>query len=194
MELTYLALCSCGAYSFQINNNTTATYSIHKDNMILLPQEIIKQINNYDTTQTGEYYGCNHCDNNWGLDLCACGSGEPFNRCEEGHNECGNPMQNIEEGYNHVSATDAWKVIMELDDLEKLKNERQYFKQTYMQLFNKILCHVKIQDAENYENIIPSFDVNALMHVALEQCLIEHGYDDVSPDMITEILKNRKGE
>jgi hypothetical protein len=84
------------------------------------------------------------------------------------------------------------KVIMELNDLEKLKNERQYFKNAYMQLVNKILCHVKIQDAENYEDIIPSFDVNALMFIALEQCLINHSYEDVSPDMITEILKNRK--
>ena len=98
MEITYLALCSCGAYSFNIDNNKKDSYSIHKDNLILLPRELALDIQYYDKKEIQTYHGCNHCDNNWGLDLCACGNGEPFNRCEEGYDECGLPMQNIEGG------------------------------------------------------------------------------------------------
>jgi hypothetical protein len=108
--ITNLGLCKCGAYSFQIDNNKKATYSIHKDNMILLPREIAIDIVYYDKTQITEYSSCNHCDNNWGLDLCACGSGEPYNTCEERLDECDQPMQSIEEGHDHINAKDAWGV------------------------------------------------------------------------------------
>ncbi len=52
---------------------------------------------------------CNYCVNHWGIDLCACGSGEHYQKCREGHKGyCGRPMQSIEEGYRNVPAGDAW--------------------------------------------------------------------------------------
>ena len=27
------------------------------------------------------YYGCDHCINNWGMDICSCGSGKSINKC-----------------------------------------------------------------------------------------------------------------
>ena len=35
-----------------------------------------------------EHYCCNHCVNHWGLDLCACGSGEPVGECDGEFDEC----------------------------------------------------------------------------------------------------------
>ena len=36
---------------------------------------------------------CDHCVNKWGVDICACGSGELFWECEEAHHNCGKPRQ-----------------------------------------------------------------------------------------------------
>jgi len=41
---------------------------------------------------------CNHCVNHWGIDLCACGSGEAPEKCTEELNECGQPYQ---EAFEH---------------------------------------------------------------------------------------------
>jgi len=43
------------------------------------------------------YYNCNHCVNHWGIDICACGSGEKPNECDEEFDVCGLPMQDIDE-------------------------------------------------------------------------------------------------
>ena len=53
------------------------------------------------------YHSCDHCVNHWGVDLCACGSGEPPEKCQEGFPECGEPMQ-VYGGRTQVRASDAW--------------------------------------------------------------------------------------
>ena len=53
------------------------------------------------------YSSCNHCVNNWGLDLCACGSGEPPELCKEGFSCCGEPSQ-VLEVRTRYRASDAW--------------------------------------------------------------------------------------
>ena len=54
-----------------------------------------------------KYHCCDHCVNQWGLDLCACGSGESPEACEEGYPCCGTPSQvlNVRTSYR---ALDAW--------------------------------------------------------------------------------------
>lgn len=42
-------------------------------------------------------HGCNYCHNNWGISLCACGSGEHYEECQEGFPNCGTPAQTIGE-------------------------------------------------------------------------------------------------
>ena len=54
-----------------------------------------------------ESYSCDHCVNHYGLDLCACGSGKPFEKCHEGFEECGKPMQ-VFGKYECVRASGAW--------------------------------------------------------------------------------------
>ena len=52
-----------------------------------------------------EYCNCNHCVNHWGIDLCACGSGEHPSECENGFDECGTPMQEL----GKVQVTSMWR-------------------------------------------------------------------------------------
>ena len=53
-------------------------------------------------------YACNHCVNNWGLDLCACGSGETPEECDGEFEECGRPMQNLDLNQPHVRGNGSW--------------------------------------------------------------------------------------
>jgi len=102
-----ISLCNCGAYTVTINNKN---YSVHKDNFFKFFPDIDEEIFNESIKKIlmNNFYNCNHCVNNWGLDLCACGSGESPKECEEGLEECGQPMQNIEAGYNHVRGGSSW--------------------------------------------------------------------------------------
>ena len=56
----------------------------------------------------GMYSNCNYCANNWGVDLCACGSGEKFDKCTEDSDLCGSPMQSIESEQVNVVSKGAW--------------------------------------------------------------------------------------
>ena len=49
-------------------------------------------------------FACDHCVSHYGLDLCACGSGESPDKCKNGYEECGKPMQTVEGG-THISHT-----------------------------------------------------------------------------------------
>ena len=88
--LVYYAKCSCGAITitagrrdFSFMPDVDANYAILQERYGL-----DKQIND-------NYSSCNHCGNNWGLDLCACGSGEDYRTCKEGFDSCGQPSQII---------------------------------------------------------------------------------------------------
>jgi hypothetical protein len=101
--IEFVGYCSCGAYTVTING---IDYSCHKDNI----QKFFPDIDMVTLEKAIEnnYYNCNHCCNHWGLDLCACGSGESPEECEGSFNECGSPSQSIENGYNHVQAKNGW--------------------------------------------------------------------------------------
>lgn len=53
-----------------------------------------------------ETYCCDHCVNHYGLDLCGCGSGQPFGKCKNGFEECVRPMQKLGK-YTSVRARDS---------------------------------------------------------------------------------------
>jgi hypothetical protein len=53
-------------------------------------------------------YNCNHCVNHWGTDLCGCGSGRKFGKCDMHLSECRTPMQSIEDRRECVRARGAW--------------------------------------------------------------------------------------
>ena len=95
MEPKNIYNCQCGAYTVTISG---VEYSI--------PSEIFKEKFG-DLKPEYTVQCCNYCVNGWGIDLCACGSGEKYNECDGGFNECGQPMQSMEDGHNHVSGKGA---------------------------------------------------------------------------------------
>lgn len=40
-------------------------------------------------------YGCDYCINHWGIDLCMCGSGMNYKKCDSGCSDCGTPSQEL---------------------------------------------------------------------------------------------------
>lgn len=89
--------CSCGAIHIWIND---VMYSMSHDTFIE------KYGQGHDIER--KFGNCNHCVNHWGIDLCACGSGEPVAECDGGCDVCGQPSQIIEEGQTHVCAKGGW--------------------------------------------------------------------------------------
>lgn len=106
-SIEHIAHCSCGAYTVYINNTG---YSVHEDNFNKHFPDIDKKLleKELKSDNIQKYCNCNYCVNHWGLDLCACGSGESFDSCEGGFGECGKPMQSIEDNYNHVRGGSSW--------------------------------------------------------------------------------------
>lgn len=82
-------LCECGAVTFHYEDGNDN--SIKKENLgIYGLQEL------YEDSKFSHFtYGCNHCVNHYGLDLCSCGSGESPNECKGGYSECGTPYQTL---------------------------------------------------------------------------------------------------
>jgi len=104
--ITDIAHCICGAFTVTINRKD---YSVHEDNFHkYFPNIDEKLLKKYSDKIMGSYGNCNWCVNHWGLDICACGSGEPYQECDNGFDECGNPMQSLESGYNHVRSAGSW--------------------------------------------------------------------------------------
>lgn len=84
-EIEHIDKCNCGAITVTIDNEN---YSMSRKvfNKLFGKHRLSVSVCN-----------CNHCVNHWGIDLCACGSGEHPNRCKEGFKECGQPMQALGE-------------------------------------------------------------------------------------------------
>lgn len=81
--------CQCGAITLYADNG--ASYSVSaKNRKDLIPRLDLRTIRRYPQT-----YCCDHCVNHYGLDLCACGSGESPKDCTNGLPECGRPMQEL---------------------------------------------------------------------------------------------------
>ena len=102
MELvTSYSKCECGAITFYCD--TGSAYSIQSKNK----KKFFPNLSLRGLTRFPQTFCCDHCVNHYGLDLCACGSGEPVGKCANGLPECGEPMQVYGER-THVSAADAW--------------------------------------------------------------------------------------
>lgn len=98
--ITHVAKCICGALTFEREHGIG--YSVEANNapkyFPVLSETFFERLEK----QVPEYCNCNHCVNHWGLDLCACGSGEQTAECEEALFECGESSQHLEEvcGWN----------------------------------------------------------------------------------------------
>ena len=96
--------CSCGAITLFANDGNS--YSCKRRNLKKYAPFI-------DLRKLKRFHGsgyltscCDHCVNHYGLDICACGSGEPTHKCKGGFDVCGKPMQVLGE-YTRVCASGA---------------------------------------------------------------------------------------
>lgn len=81
------SMCDCGAITIYTDDGQS--YSCQRKNLKkYIPNIDLRKINRLQKS-----YCCNHCVNHYGMDLCACGSGELIGECENGLEECGKPMQ-----------------------------------------------------------------------------------------------------
>ena len=95
--------CECGAIT--LVGEDGLTYSCARKNLKrFLPDIDLRRIHRAYSQKT---CCCDHCVNNYGLDLCACGSGEPFEKCKGGYSVCGHPMQKLGE-YERVVCGNSW--------------------------------------------------------------------------------------
>lgn len=91
MEILEYTKCVCGAIT--LFGEDGRSYSVSTKNLKrFFPSIDLRKVHR---KYNGETYCCNHCLNHYGLDLCACGSGEPYETCRAGHKECGKPMHEI---------------------------------------------------------------------------------------------------
>ena len=73
--------CQCGAHTITIGNEV-----VH-----MSLETFIDKFGEHMVQERDLLTNCNHCVNHWGMDLCACGSGEKPEECQEGFKECGRP-------------------------------------------------------------------------------------------------------
>lgn len=101
MTPTAYVKCICGAITIFTN---VGDYSCTQKNLKkFFPDIDLRKLIRYQET-----YSCNHCVNHYGLDLCGCGSGEDFGKCENNLDECSQPMQKLGE-YTFILGKGAWK-------------------------------------------------------------------------------------
>lgn len=98
-EISYFK-CSCGAVTVEVDGST---YSVKRSRL----KEFFPDLDLRKCRKYSDVFCCDHCVNHYGLDLCGCGSGEPFGKCESGLPECGFPMQKVGE-YSFVQSSDGW--------------------------------------------------------------------------------------
>lgn len=95
-------MCQCGAITLFAHDGRS--YSCIKKNLRrFLPNIDLRRIKRI----SHKTYNCGHCVNHYGLDICACGSGEPYEKCDCGYEVCGKPMQKLGE-YDRVVANGSW--------------------------------------------------------------------------------------
>ena len=100
MEITGYSKCTCGAITLFMESGES--YSCKQKNLKkFFPNIDLRKIERYQ-----ESYCCDHCVNHYGLDLCGCGSGEDFGKCNNGFQECELPMQVIG-AYSCIRASDS---------------------------------------------------------------------------------------
>lgn len=88
-HFTGYSTCQCGAITLMARTGQNYSCSL-KNRAKYLPRLDLRKLTRFEPT-----YCCDHCVNRWGLDLCACGSGESPEECQNELPECGHPMQEL---------------------------------------------------------------------------------------------------
>lgn len=100
-KFAYYSACACEAITLY-GYDGEAYSCLKKNRARFLPGLDLRKLKKLTST-----YACDHCANRYGLDICACGSGEPFEKCGNAFDVCGKPMQ-ILGGRTCVHSEDSW--------------------------------------------------------------------------------------
>ena len=93
LGVQHVNLCSCGAFTFEFENSNVSVSVQNAGRFFTqIPQS---HFNTLYSKLVPSFCNCNHCVNHWGLDLCKCGSGEPFDACAGEFDVCGQPSQSL---------------------------------------------------------------------------------------------------
>jgi hypothetical protein len=95
-KITDATKCQCGAVTVTIDGKS---YSMRP--------ATFRKIFGKRPPRKVQWWSCDHCANRYGVDICARGSGKPYDKCDGGFKSCGMPMQVIGK-YTKVRAADAW--------------------------------------------------------------------------------------
>lgn len=76
------SVCNCGAVTLYYDNGATNSCKRRNLKKFGISLRGVKK----EKVQT---WCCNHCANHYGIDICSCGSGKPYEKC------CGTPMEEV---------------------------------------------------------------------------------------------------
>ena len=76
MILKGYSKCDCGAITIYTDK---MSYSCYQKNL----KKFFPGIDLRKLVRYPQSFCCDHCVNHYGLDLCGCGSGNPFGKCDE---------------------------------------------------------------------------------------------------------------
>ena len=85
-DIVSYQVCKCGAIT--LNTADGGAYSCKRRNLKRFVDVDLRRVE-----RLHDVVCCDHCVNHYGMDLCACGSGETPSRCKGGFDCCGKPMQ-----------------------------------------------------------------------------------------------------
>ena len=101
MAVYSYSICQCGAvtlYGYDMKTSEDAEVSCAAENLEPLTGFSLEDIQTKSLLKPlASSFQCNHCVNHWGLDLCACGSGQPVGDCYTCDDACGVPYQSVDE-------------------------------------------------------------------------------------------------
>lgn len=101
MIITAWTKCGCGAITVYTEDDKS--YSCKAENI----NKFFPDIDFESIEHQQDSYCCNHCVNHYGLDLCGCGSGEEYGKCDNDFEECEISMQEINR-YSSVRGRGSW--------------------------------------------------------------------------------------
>lgn len=97
-------LCKCGAYTVSYGRESVSmTSDTFKK---LFGHSLLKE------ASQAEWCSCDHCVNHWGIDICACGSGELPDDCLSNFKDCGKPYQYLSDSLKTAVLLEAMKTII----------------------------------------------------------------------------------
>lgn len=85
--------CSCGAITVKYYNEDMVECNAS------MPIELFHEHFPNEKVPNPNFYNCDYCVNRWGIDLCACGSGEKVDECDNECSDCGKPAQELNVPY-----------------------------------------------------------------------------------------------